>query len=54
MEKSKLDIKMTAEIDLMNEKKMYVVKEGRLIAHELPDYGQTIIVTMGGRVNRWR
>jgi hypothetical protein len=48
VEKSNLDIKMTVEIDLMNDKKLYVVKDGRLIAHELPDYGQTIVVTMGG------
>jgi hypothetical protein len=52
MKKSNLDLKMTAEIDLMNEKKMYVVKDGRLIAHELPDYGQTIVITMGGKVDR--
>jgi hypothetical protein len=45
---------MTAEIDLMNEKLMYVVKCGRLIAHELPDYDQTIVVTMGGQVIGWR
>jgi hypothetical protein len=31
---------------------MYVVKEGQLIAHELPDYGQTIVVTMASQVDR--
>jgi hypothetical protein len=46
MGKSNLDLKMTAEIDLYDEKKMYVVKDGRLIAHELPDYGQTMVVTI--------
>ena len=48
-----LDIeKMTAEIDLMNNKKMYVVKDGRLIEHELPDYGEISVVVLGGKVDR--
>jgi hypothetical protein len=44
--------KMTAEIDLMNNKKIYVVKDGLLIEHDLPDYGETLIVTLGGKVDR--
>jgi Protein of unknown function (DUF3954)/Phage-like element PBSX protein XtrA len=44
--------KMTAEISLMDNKKMYVVKDGKLIAHELPDYGETVVVTLGGKVDR--
>ncbi|MDF2792206.1 MAG: hypothetical protein K0S80_5308 [Neobacillus sp.] len=44
--------KMTAEVDLMNNKKIYVVKDGQLIEHDLPDYGETLIVTLGGKVDR--
>ncbi len=44
--------KMTAEIDLMSNKTMYVVKDGRLISHALPDYGSTVVVMVGGRVDR--
>lgn len=44
--------KMTAEIDLMNNNKLFVVKDGRLIEHELPDYGETVIITLGGKVDR--
>ncbi len=44
--------KMTAEIDLMSNKTMYVVKDGQLILHEIPDYGETVIITMGGKVDR--
>lgn len=43
---------MIAEIDLMNDKKMYVVKEGKLIEHDLPEYGETVIITLGGKVDR--
>lgn len=43
---------MIAEIDLMNDKKMYVVKDGKLIEHDLPEYGETVIVTLGGKVDR--
>lgn len=45
-------MKMTAEVDLMNDKKMYVVKDGKLIEHDLPDYGETLIITLGGKVDR--
>ncbi|OAH53099.1 hypothetical protein AWH48_12135 [Domibacillus aminovorans] len=45
--------KMTAEIDLMSDKMMYVVKDGQLIPHELPDYGEVTIVVMGGKVDRF-
>ena len=43
---------MTAEIDLMNNKKMYVVKDGLLIEHDLPEYGETLVITLGGKVDR--
>lgn len=43
---------MKAEIDLMDNSKLYCVKDGQLIEHELPAYGQTIIVTLGGKVDR--
>ncbi|MBM4762726.1 DUF3954 domain-containing protein [Bacillus sp. B15-48] len=46
-----VDIKK-AEIDLTNNKKIYVVKDGQLIVHDLPDYGETLIVTLGGKVDR--
>lgn len=44
--------KMTAEIDLMDNTKMYVVKDGQLIEHDLPKFGETVIVTLGGKVDR--
>lgn len=44
--------KMTAEIDLMDNKKIYVVKDGRLIEHVLPEYGETVVITLGGKVDR--
>lgn len=44
--------KMTAEIDLMNNKKMYVVKDGKLIEHDLPDYGEINVVVFDGKVDR--
>ncbi len=31
---------------------MYVVKDGQLIPHEPPDYGETVVITMGGKVDR--
>lgn len=45
-----LDIK--TEIDLMKNNVLYVVKEGQLIEHELPEYGETIVITLGGKVDR--
>lgn len=44
--------KMTVEIDLMDNQKMYVVKDGQLIQHDLPDYGETLVITLGGKVDR--
>ncbi|GIN71156.1 hypothetical protein J14TS2_16310 [Bacillus sp. J14TS2] len=41
-----------AVIDLLDDKKMYVVKEGRLIEHTLPDYGEVTVVLLGGKVDR--
>jgi len=43
---------MTAEINLMENKKMYVVKDGKLIEHDLPEYGETVVITLGGKVDR--
>ncbi len=43
---------MTVEISLMKNNTMYVVKDGQLIEHDLPDYGETRIVTLGGKVDR--
>nr|WP_239589590.1 DUF3954 domain-containing protein [Metabacillus crassostreae] len=43
---------MRAEISLMNNQKMYVVKDGILIEHDLPEYGETLIITLGGKVDR--
>ncbi|GGE47841.1 hypothetical protein GCM10011391_28240 [Pullulanibacillus camelliae] len=48
-----MEEQMKATIDLMDSKKLYVVKDGRLIKHELPEYGETVvIITMGGQVDR--
>jgi hypothetical protein len=44
---------MIAEIDLMKNNICYVVKDGVLIEHELPQYGETVIVSMGGKVDRF-
>ncbi|MEC1714740.1 XtrA/YqaO family protein [Schinkia azotoformans] len=44
--------KMTAEIDLMKNNILYVIKDGQLIEQELPAYGETVIVTLGGKVDR--
>lgn len=44
---------MIAEVDLMDSNMLYVVKEGKLIKHELPDYGETKVITMGGKVDRF-
>nr|WP_244886850.1 DUF3954 domain-containing protein [Domibacillus aminovorans] len=33
-------------------KTMYVVKDGQLIPHEPPDYGETVVITIGGKVDR--
>lgn len=45
-------VRKYAEIDLMNNKKIYVVKDGQLIEHDLPEYGETLIVSLGGKVDR--
>ncbi|MEK3890233.1 DUF3954 domain-containing protein [Bacillus sp. FSL K6-3431] len=41
-----------AVISLLDEKKMYVVKKGKLIEHDLPDFGEVRVVVMGGKVDR--
>ncbi|MGQ4668618.1 XtrA/YqaO family protein [Metabacillus halosaccharovorans] len=43
---------MTAEVNLMDNTKMYVVKDGKLVEHDLPEYGETVIITLGGKVDR--
>ncbi|MGR9544857.1 DUF3954 domain-containing protein [Priestia megaterium] len=44
--------RMIAKIDLMDNKKVYIVKDLQLIEHDLPDYGETLIITIGGKVDR--
>lgn len=44
--------KQVAEINLANNQKLYVVKDGKLIEHDLPEYGETVIVTLAGKVDR--
>lgn len=44
---------MKAEIDLMKNNICYVVKDGELIQQELPLYGETTIITLGGKVDRF-
>lgn len=46
------DNELTAEISLMDNRKMYIVKDGQLIEHDLPDYGETKVITLGGKVDR--
>jgi len=41
-----------AVIDLTDDKKMYVVKQGNLIEHPLPEYGQVLVITLGGKIDR--
>lgn len=50
--KEAVDLKMIAEVNLMDNKKMYLVKDGQLIEHDLPNYGETVIVTLSGKVDR--
>lgn len=50
--KEAADLKMIAEVDLMDNNKVYLVKDGQLIKHDLPNYGETVIVTLGGKVDR--
>lgn len=45
-------VKTNVAIDLNNNKVMYVVKDGKLIAHDLPDYGEISVVVFGGKVDR--
>lgn len=45
-------MKMTAEVNLLDNTKMYVVKDGKLVEHDLPYYGETVIITLGGKVDR--
>lgn len=46
------ELNMKAEIDLEDYSKMYVVKDGQLIEHELPRYGEVVVVVLGGKVDR--
>lgn len=42
-----------AVISLLDDKKLYVVKQGKLIEHELPEYGETVVIlTSSGKVDR--
>ncbi|WP_239695495.1 DUF3954 domain-containing protein [Priestia filamentosa] len=41
--------KMTTEIDLMDDDKLYVVKDGQVIEHELPRYGEVVITRIDGK-----
>jgi len=42
-----------AVISLLDENKLYVVKQGQLIEHELPEYGETVVIlTSSGKVDR--
>ncbi|WP_330502422.1 DUF3954 domain-containing protein [Peribacillus frigoritolerans] len=50
--KEAADFKRIAQVDLKGNNKMYLVKNGHLIEHYLPDYGETVIVTLGGKVDR--
>ncbi|MFJ5750094.1 DUF3954 domain-containing protein [Peribacillus frigoritolerans] len=45
-------LKIIAEVDLMDNNKMYMVKDGQLIEFDLPTFGETVIVTLGGKVDR--
>lgn len=47
-----MDKKTTAVISLLDENKMYVVKQGKLIEHELPDYGEVTVIMHNGKVDR--
>ncbi|ONK21215.1 DUF3954 domain-containing protein [Bacillus sp. VT-16-64] len=39
-------------ISLLEENKMYVIKQGKIIEHELPDYGEVTVVMHNGKVDR--
>jgi hypothetical protein len=44
--------KNVAEINLIDNQKLYIVKNGKLIEHDLPEYGETVIITLAGKVDR--
>lgn len=44
--------KMTAEIDLMKNNTLYITKNGQVIEHELPAYGEVVIVMHDGKAKR--
>nr|WP_285841953.1 XtrA/YqaO family protein [Sutcliffiella horikoshii] len=41
-----------AQVDLLNNSTIYLVKDGKLITYELPEYGETRVITLGGKVDR--
>lgn len=41
--------KMTAEIELMKNNTVYIVKEGKVIEQVLPDHGEAKITTHNGK-----
>ena len=40
------------ELDLNDNQKIYIVKDGKLIAHELPNFGRVTITLLDGKVDR--
>lgn len=44
--------KTMAQVDLLNNSTIYLVKDGKLITYELPEYGETRVITLGGKVDR--
>lgn len=44
--------KTMAQVDLLNNNTIYLVKDGKLITYELPEYGETRVITLGGKVDR--
>lgn len=44
---------MTALINLRENKKLFIVKDGQLFEQNLPDYGEVTVVMIGGKVDRF-
>ncbi|MGO4890307.1 XtrA/YqaO family protein [Anaerobacillus sp. MEB173] len=43
---------MKAEIDVMKENTLYIVKQGKVISFELPAFGSSEVISFGGKVDR--
>jgi Phage-like element PBSX protein XtrA/Protein of unknown function (DUF3954) len=43
---------MKVEIDVLDNHKIYIIKNGKVVSLQLPEYGETKIISFGGQVDR--